>query len=287
MRAPSLIDVLLMLAPLLLVPLGLRLVGPTDGVPRLLLGTALVIQPFAALAVVASFLEPIGWTAGLLTAPWLLVGGVAALAGLGRLVRGRPLTLARLVVAAALAYLAVGAGWLALSRVGIQPLGLAPVIVELTAVHFHYAGFASCLMAALTIDALENVAPYWRRLALVASLLIVAGSPLVAAGFTLSSRLIQAAGAVVIASGVLGLAAVQYGVVARRLRPGKAALLIRLSAASVVLPMALAVEYSVGRLLGLPTLDTQSMALIHGDLNAVGFVGLGLLGWWLNPARRS
>jgi len=287
MRTPSLIDVLLVLAPLLLVPLGLRLVGPSDGVPRLLLRTALVIQPFAALAVVASFLEPVGWTAGLLTAPWLLLGGVATLAGLVRLVGGRPFTLPRLIVAAALAYLAVGAGWLALSRAGIQPLGLAPVIVELTAVHFHYAGFAACLMAALTIETLGNVAPHWRRLALVASLLIVAGSPLVAAGFTLSSRLIQAAGAVVIASGVLGLAAVQYGVVARRLRPGKAALLLRLSAASVVLPMALAVEYSVGRLLGLPTLDTQTMALIHGDLNAVGFVGLGLLGWWLNPARRS
>ena len=287
MRTPSLIDVLLVLAPLLLVPLGLRLVGPSDGVPRLLLRTALVIQPFAALAVVASFLEPVGWTAGLLTAPWLLLGGVATLAGLVRLVGGRPFTLPRLIVAAALAYLAVGAGWLALSRAGIQPLGLAPVIVELTAVHFHYAGFAACLMAALTIETLGNVAPHWRRLALVASLLIVAGSPLVAAGFTLSSRLIQAAGAVVIASGVLGLAAVQYGVVARRLRPGKAALLLRLSAASVVLPMALAVEYSVGRLLGLPTLDTQTMALIHGDLNAVGFVGLRLLGWWLNPARRS
>lgn len=287
MRTPSLIDVLLVLAPLLMVPLGLRLVGPIDGVPRLLLRTALVIQPLAALAVVASFLEPVGWAAGLLTAPWLLVGGVAALAGLGRLVGGRPLTLARLVVAAALAYVAVAAGWLALSRVGIQPLGLAPVIVELTAVHFHYAGFAACLMAALTIDALGNASRQWRRLALVASLLIVAGSPLVAAGFTLSSRLIQAAGAVVIASGVLGIAAVQYRVVARCLRPRKAALLLRLSAASVVLPMALAVEYSVGHLVGLPTLGTQSMALIHGDLNAVGFVGLGLLGWWLNPALRS
>lgn len=286
MRTPSLIDVLLVLAPLLLVRLGLRLVGPGDGVPRLLLRTALVIQPFAALAVVASFLERAGWTAGLLTAPWLVVGGVAALAGLGRLVGGGPFTLPPVLVAVALAYLAVGAGWLTISRLGIQPLGLAPVIVELTAVHFHYAGFAACLMAALTTNAVRNVSPHWRRLAFAASLLIVAGSPLVAAGFTLSSRLIQAAGAVVIASGVLGIAAVQYRVVARRLRPGMAALLLRLSAASVVLPMALAIEYSLGRLLGLPTLDTQSMALIHGDLNAIGFVGLGLLGWWINPARR-
>jgi YndJ-like protein len=281
MRAPSLIDVLLMLAPLALVPLGLRLAGPTEDVPRRLLRLAVAIQPFAAVGVVASFLLPIGWTAGLLAVPWLLVGGVAALAGLGRLLGDEPFTLHRLVVTAALAYLAVGAGWLALSRFGIQPLGLAPVIVELTAVHFHYAGFAACLIAALTIDALEGGSLRLRRLAHATSLLIVAGSPLVATGFSLSSRLIQAAGAVVIASGVLAIAAIQFFVVARRVAPGVGRLLLRLSAASVVLPMVLAVEYSVGRELGLPTLDTQSMALIHGDLNAVGFAWLGLLGWWL------
>lgn len=279
MRTPSLIDLLLMLATLVLVPLGLRLVDPGHRLPRNLLRTALVIQPFAAIAVVASFVPPAGWTAGLLSAPWLLIGGIAALAGLRQLV-SRPRALPGLVVIVALAYLAVGAGWLTLSRFGIQPLGLAPIIVELTAVHFHYAGFAASLIAALTLEVLRTVSPTWRRLALVSAILIIAGSPLVAAGFTVSSRLIQAAGAVVIASGVLGMAAVQYAIVARRLRPGMAALLLRLSAASVVLPMALAIEYSVGRLLGLPTLDTQSMALIHGDLNAVGFVGFGLLGWW-------
>src|SRR5438270_9272060 len=116
-RTTSLIDVLLLLAPLAVVPLGLRLVGYFDGVPRLLLRAALVVQPFAAVAVVASFLMPVGWTAGLLTAPWLLVGGVAALGGLGQLVGG-PFRLPRLVVTAALAYLAVGADWLALSRFG-------------------------------------------------------------------------------------------------------------------------------------------------------------------------
>jgi hypothetical protein len=43
--------------------------------------------------------------------------------------------------------------------------------------------------------------------------------------------------------------------------------------------MALAVEYSAGHVFGFPTLDIQGMALIHGDLNALGFSLLGLLAW--------
>jgi hypothetical protein len=43
--------------------------------------------------------------------------------------------------------------------------------------------------------------------------------------------------------------------------------------------MVLAVEYSAGHVFGFPTLDIHAMALIHGDLNALGFSLLGLLGW--------
>jgi hypothetical protein len=46
--------------------------------------------------------------------------------------------------------------------------------------------------------------------------------------------------------------------------------------------MVLAVEYSAGHVFGFPTLDIQGMALIHGDLNALGFSLLGLVAWTIS-----
>ena len=82
---------------------------------------------------------------------------MAALAGLVELIERRSLRPTDLAPAAAVAYLSVGAGWLVLSRAGLRPEGFSHEIVELTGVHFHYAGFAATLMAALTMRAVRVV----------------------------------------------------------------------------------------------------------------------------------
>jgi hypothetical protein len=41
--------------------------------------------------------------------------------------------------------------------------------------------------------------------------------------------------------------------------------------------MLLAVEYSAGHVFGFPTLDIHTMALVHGNLNALGFSLLSLV----------
>jgi hypothetical protein len=46
-------------------------------------------------------------------------------------------------------YLPIGGAWLVASRLGIQPLGFGDTIVLLTAVHFHFAGFAAPVLAGL------------------------------------------------------------------------------------------------------------------------------------------
>lgn len=136
----TLVDLLLVLAPLAVVPLGLRLVPLRRPEATRILRLARLVQPMGALAVVVAFVLPTGWTAGVVSLGWFATCALISLAGLLELIETRSLRVLPLVTAAALGYLSVGAAWMVLSRVGVRPLGFEPAIVELTAVHFHYAG---------------------------------------------------------------------------------------------------------------------------------------------------
>src|SRR3989442_5027030 len=152
----TLVDLLLLLAPLIIVPLGLRLVPFVGPRSRQLLTCAGIVQPLGAVSAFVSFFISPGRTAGVIALGWLLTCAVASLAGLVELIERRSLRPVHLVPAAALAYLSVGAGWLVLSRAGLRPEGFSHEIVELTGVHFHYAGFAATLMAPLTMGAVPD-----------------------------------------------------------------------------------------------------------------------------------
>jgi hypothetical protein len=276
----TLVDLLFLLAPVGVVPLGLRLVPLTRRIAIRLLKIARVAQPFGALAVIASFLMPVGWVSGLLAAGWLAACAVAGLAGLAELLEARSVRPVHLLPAASLGFLTFGAAWLAVYRTGID-LGFSPTVAELTAVHFHYAGFAATVMSALTLAALRATAPRPARIAEVAGLLVVAGTPITAAGFATGLLLLTVIGPVLLASGVLATAALTAFVVAPRMRSQAARWLLTISAAGVVLPMLLGVDYAAARVFPITALDMRSMALVHGDLNALVFVLIGFVGWLL------
>ena len=152
----TLVDLLLLLAPVVVVPLGLRLI-PFSGARALqVLAVARLAQPLGALAALIALLLDPGWVAGAVAIGWLIVSAVVALAGLLNLIESRSIAPRHLVPAAASAYLAVGAGWLVIFRLGLRPLGFSRDIIELTGVHFHYAGFAATLIAALTVLVLRD-----------------------------------------------------------------------------------------------------------------------------------
>ena len=204
---------------------------------------------------------------------------VAALGALTELVEHRSLHPIRLAPAAALGFMAFGAIWLVLARAGIAPFGLSPVVVELTAVHFHFTGFAATLMAALVLTRLRRKAGTSQRIALAAALLMIVGSPVIAAGWGTPYRVLQVLGAFLVACGVIATAIVLFVRCTSLVESQAAQILLRLAALAPLLPMVLAVEYSAGHVFGFPTLDIHAMALIHGDLNALGFSLLGLVGW--------
>jgi hypothetical protein len=274
----TLIDLLFLLAPLVIAPLGLALIDFDEGLPSSLLLVATRVQPLGAVLAVLAFLLPIGIPAAALASGWLLVCAVAALGALTYLVQGRSLHPVRLATAAAVGFMAFGASWLVLSRAGVAPIGLSPIIVEMTAVHFHFTGFAATLMAALVLTRLGQDRSLARRAAIAAALLLVVGSPVLALGWATPVHLFQVAGAVLVATGVVTTSAILFFCSVRLVAPTPARVLLRLSALAPLLPMVLAVEYSAGHVFGFPTLDIQGMALIHGDLNALGFSLLGLVG---------
>ncbi len=275
----TLIDVLFLLAPLTIAPLGLALIAFDDGVPQILLTAAIRVQPVGAVLAVVAFLLPIGLPAAVLASAWLVVCVIAGLGALAYLVQGRSLHPVRLATAAAVGFMAFGAIWLVLSRAGVAPIGLSPIIVEMTAVHFHFTGFAATLMAALLLTRLRQDRGIARRIAIAASLLLVLGSPVLATGWATPVRVLQVAGAILVATGVVATAIVFFFRSASLVETTPARVLLRLSALAPLLPMVLAVEYSAGHVFGFPTLDIQGMALIHGDLNALGFSLLGMVAW--------
>lgn len=267
------IELLFLLSPLVLVPLAIDLIEEPSG-----LAWIRRLQPVCASAAALSFVGPRGPMAAGLAAVWLAFTGWLALHGLVRLRRRGLRPAAELAIDAGLLFLPVGGGWLVLSRLGVAPLGFEEPIVLLTAVHFHYAAFAALILIGLAGRAL-GPSPYLGGIVGGAIL----GSPLVAAGITVSPFL-ELLGAAILAAALGALAILTLLRIAPRLR-GASRVLVCLQALSVLVAMPLAVAWAAGRWLDLPTVALSTMARIHGTANALGFALCGLLGWTL--ARRN
>jgi hypothetical protein len=227
--------------------------------------------PAGAAAAIVAFLMPVGLLSGLVAAGWFLVCAVGALAGILELIEFRSLSPDHAFPAAALGFLVVGAAWLVAYRAGFS-LGFGPTIAELTAVHFHYAGFGATLMSWLVWRRLRS------RLSAGAGWLVIAGIPITAAGFALGASTLYVIGPFVLAAGLLTNAVLTAFVVA----PGLASLprwLLTVSSVSVFIPMLLGVDYALSREVAIPALDLRTMAIVHGDLNAVLYALVGLAGW--------
>jgi hypothetical protein len=264
-------EILFLLAPLAVVPLGLRLAARPQDATRAL-WAARRLQPWAALAVVGSFLlGRRGPAAALLASAWLPVTLLVALHGWQRL-RGGTRQVAEVAVIAGCLMLPIGGGWLVLSRLGVIVLGFEEPIPLLTAVHFHYAAFATLVLVGLAGRFAGEGAVY--RLVAAGA---ISGPPLLAAGITLSPRLeILAAAMLVLA--LSALAVLTLARIVPRLR-GPARVLLVFSSLSALGGMACALAYAIGEYTGVGIISLGRMARIHGPLNGLGFALAGLAGW--------
>ncbi len=284
------IELLFVFAPLVIVPLGMELlrgIAATGALDEL----ARRLQPFGAgLAVVAILLPPgrkaaflaLGWLVvcvlmggsgmmGLARAPWLDAGGGAratyTLATCSRTTW--------IVICIARMDLAVGGAWLVASRLGMRPMGIQEPIGLLTAVHFHFAGFATAIIGVATLRFAEKSAPHkWlRRLVLMVAVL----PAVVATGFVISPVLKMGAAVLFSASvAALAIAVRDYG---RKAHDATARIFLQVAAGAIFMGMVLSGAYAVADYMGSDALTIPEMARTHGILNAVGFCLAGLLAW--------
>jgi hypothetical protein len=246
-----------LLAPLVIVPRLIRILPERPWIGRLGGWTALL----AALPLTASFALAPGPLAAALAVPWLalaLVGAAAAVRhGLANLLSILyPSRLPDLGIDAAIGLLGAGAVFVVTERFGLD-IGFAPVIVLLTATHFHFAGFG--LLALASVMALSRP---WLRVPVGG---LIVGIPLTALGFILVSDATSAIGAVVVGLSGIGVGiALLTSPVATRI-----GWLTRVAGVALLVGMPLGIAWSLAILTGSPFVDLEAMVRTHGVLNSL------------------
>jgi hypothetical protein len=184
-------------------------------------------------------------------------------------------------------FFAVGGAWVAADRLGASPLGFGTDIVQLTAVHFHYAGLALPVLTGCVLREFPRT-----RLASLAGLGVLAGVPLVAVGITGTqlgwSYLIEVFAAAVLGfSGIL-VAFFQVRLAIKSNWPRASRIFWAVASLSLAFGMTLAVLYGIRSLtVPLPWLAIPWMRALHGTSNAIGFCLCAAIGWRLANARRN
>ena len=166
-----------------------------------------------------------------------------------------------------------------------MPVRASVTIVLLTAIHFHFAGFALPLLTGLAGRATGGLT------ACLAAGGVILGVPLVAVGITTTQvgfgSLLEC-----IASWVTALAALLTAYIHLRLAVGPGYRLVvrslwAVAALSLAGGMVLAALYGSRSYTGLAGLDIPWMRAPHGSADALGFGLAGTVGWCLAQERQK
>jgi hypothetical protein len=278
-------EALVALGPAIVVPLGVALALDSGevGAPRPMTRLAANAVALGAPCGLGCFVVG-GSLASLLAVAWLVATALVALEGARRILRRGFAPLADLAIDVGHLYLPIGAVWLAASRANVPLLGFTQDIVLFTAAHFHFAGFGAPVVAGLVGRVTTG------RVYAASTVVVLLGIPLVAAGIQLS-RALEMPSAIVLALGMLGLAAMLARTALGWLRgepPRRlAGALLAIAPASLVLSMALAVAFtttgSATRGAGESLIPYARMAELHGAANAIGFAVAALVAFTLAP----
>lgn len=200
--------------------------------------------------------------------PWLLVSIWRASAVALEVARSRPRELASWSRLAAHLYLPVGGMWALFDQARFQPLGFAAVIVLLTGVHFHYAGFALPWLTSRLLA--RRQAGLGTKLS---ALGVMAGVPLVALGIT-SSQLempawIETGAVTILAGSAFGISHGYLAWSGDVSRGARACFLI--GGLALSLGMVLALLYGWRYQFPIDWVTIPAMYTLHGTLNSWGF----------------
>ncbi|HCN29895.1 MAG TPA: hypothetical protein DIT64_14370 [Verrucomicrobiales bacterium] len=283
------IHALLLFSPMVLMPLGRRLFGGSSSgqtpwieiFAALCLGLSLLFRPVDPRVVfeddsISRRVVPAGF---FLALPWLAVRSWSGVVVLRRWRHEGFGGLGHACVALAQVFPAIGAAWLVAHRANWTPWNFDPLIVLLTAAHFHHAGLTLPLIAGLNARANPG------RLTSASCAAVLAGVPLVAAGITCAHfgmlPLLEPLGVMVLVAGAMGVAASQLltGVASRGGMRWRTRAAFLFSGACLIVAMILALSFGLRYLFPRLALTMPQMWMIHGSLNTFGFGLCGILAW--------
>jgi len=267
-----------LLAPLVVVPMGLALLRP----PRELLGELTIARRLAlpaAIVVVVGILADPGAVAAWLTAPWVAVMVLALWVGLRWFALMPSLRAKTVVPVAGLVFLAASAAALVAWQGQLRPAGSSDTSMALVAVHAAFAGFGVAVAADRTRAAATRRRS--RSIAGAAGLASVCSAAVLVVGFLTEGRAVGLLGSVLLAVSLLALALVTLIYALRRERAAGASALLVVSSGSLLFALALAVQYAFARWNDSYTLSITRMLELHGTVSGLGFVVGALLGWTL------
>lgn len=266
---------LLALAPLVLVPLSLRALALHFPREASIPAPLVVHQLPAAICLQVAFLAPQGPWGAAAAVPWLCWTAMLGAVGARQLwTRSRSFD-AGLCFPVAMIFIVIGAGWSVLSRAGIAPLEFKPIIVLLTGIHFHYAGFVLPIVCGASATIIGGRGP------LAICGLVLAAVPLTAVGITSTQlggpAVLEATAAILMSLGGLATALLQWRAFGGRDRTERK--LARFAAMCLAAAMGLSTLYGVRFLNLTPGLDIPWMRVLHGTTIAFGFALPTLLAW--------
>jgi hypothetical protein len=269
----------------ILTPLSFRLTIPAedDETHHKLARIILLTQPIIPVLSVVSLLLPIGELAGLLALSWFGQTGLMALFGFMRWWKRPSHKLEELCIDVGLLLSNVSGIWFLFYRFSGEFFGFTGVLVPLTVAHFVTIGMGALIIAGMMGRQLRIMGDLTRVYRWIAWITII--SPfVVATGITHTNligtaSLIEVVGVVLLAISFVALAGYYLIKIRTSIKQPLANLFLTLSVITLFLTMALALGYSLGRFTTLFYFSIPDMVQWHGWLNALGFAGLGIIGW--------
>lgn len=265
------VELLLLLGAMIFVPMAMRQLGDLKTKAE----RGVVI--WATWALLLAYLQVPGIVAALFALPWLLVSLWLFDRALQKLLLS-PLTLVDKVQFAAYLFFPIGPLAAFSDRLGWAPLDFSPIIILLTAAHFHYAGFLlPWVLSNLLRQRAPSILQRWVAWA------VLLGIPAVAVGITSAQfgvdPWLETSAATLMALGGLGVAFWQAGLALE----SRQALSQRFAMLGLFLclgtGMILALLYGWRSYFPLPFLSIPWMYALHGTLNTLGVGVFGILVW--------
>ncbi|ANF36764.1 YndJ family protein [Bacillus velezensis] len=242
---------------------------PSKTLENVLLRSYPVAAICAALALVTGF--------SFFAFVWLIYTLGLALYAVRRLTKTNIHRTEEISVMAGFIYLAGGGFWFFAYVLEIPVMNFGPLIVLLTAVHFHYSAFLIPIFNGL----LGRIIREKRELYQWSTVIILISPILIALGITFSKTLDVIAVALYLA----GLYVNAYLVFTGPFVTKTGRVLIRSSSAVLMITIAFSLIYSYGVYREEATLTISQMIWIHGAVNAFGVILPALAGWRLENPR--